>query len=138
MSIIKVSKLNKTYKYSIKVESTDGNYIKKFNDIITALNDGMAYVGDLKASGEVKITIKEIQSPAGYVLDKEEKIILLTRDADTNKIDIIDVQGTNIDAYVEGSTIKVNVKDERLKIHTTIFKKNSNTEEPISNIKFTI
>ncbi len=125
-------------KYTVKVVSDDGNFNKQYDDIQTAREGGIAYLNGLNGMGEITITITETNPPLGYIIDKEPKVIKISRDAETNSIQVTEVSGEHINVEVEGTTISVKLSDKMIKLHSKINKTNRITGNRIPNMEFTI
>ena len=122
--------------YKVEVSSADGSYYREFDNLKTAIETGVAYVSGLRGTGEISIKITETKAPEGYICDTETKVITIVRDIDTNKIEITNISGKNIEAEIDLTTIKVKLTNEKIKVNTKIYKIDKDTKLPISDIGF--
>ena len=61
--------------------------------------EGKIQIPDLKGTGKIRVELKELQAPTGYVVDTEDKYAEFTRDSDTGEF-------TKIDSNVEYDFVK--------------------------------
>ena len=125
-------------KYKIEVQEVNGGYNETFEDIETAIENGIAYLTGLRGNGEITITITETEAPEWYALDTETKVITLIRNAYTNDIVIQEVTGENITAEIEAETVKVLLTDTKLKFDMNIYKTDGTTDMPLEDVEFTL
>ena len=145
VTLEKVSKNNASTKvvgakYSINILN------EKLNEEITKIENtnsvGQISLPDIKGYGDFTITINELESPAGYMIDENEHIIRINIDEQTKALTILEEKvGTNATVILDkvNNVIKVVIEEQTDGRMLGIIKKDYDDEKILlKDCKFTI